>query len=71
MLEWPATQRTTPVNKWRYFTFLTIAAVIASAVAVHDATAQYSPIRPLTMVLPFTAGSSSDNMTHSPSVRRS
>lgn len=59
------------MNKRRYFTFLTIAAAIASAVAVHDATAQDWPTRPLTMVVPFAAGSASDNMARILSVRLS
>ena len=59
------------MNKRRYFTFLTIAAAIASAVAVHDATAQEWPTRPLTMVVPFAAGSASDNMARILSVRLS
>ena len=46
----------------RCFTFLTVAAALASGLALHDAQAQDWPTRPVAMVAPFAAGSASDTM---------
>jgi tripartite-type tricarboxylate transporter receptor subunit TctC len=59
------------VNNRRYFTFLTVAAAVASVVALHDAEAQDWPSRPVTMVVPFAAGSASDTMARILGVRLS
>jgi tripartite-type tricarboxylate transporter receptor subunit TctC len=57
------------MNNLRHFTFLSVA--IASVVAVRGATAQDWPNRPVTMVVPFAAGSASDTMARILSVRLS
>src|SRR3977135_995826 len=59
------------VNNRRYFTFLPVAAAVASVVALHDAEAQDWPSRPVTMVVPFAAGSASDTMARILGVRLS
>src|SRR3981081_3495806 len=58
----PAGTEDDTVNNRRYFTFLTVAAAVASVVALHDAEAQDWPSRPVTMVVPFAAGRASDTL---------
>jgi tripartite-type tricarboxylate transporter receptor subunit TctC len=56
---------------WRYFRGVTAAFVIASAWTAHPATAQNWPTRPLSLVVPFAAGSASDTVARILSVRLS
>src|SRR6266446_2976109 len=47
---------------WRQFSVLAAAFVITSAWTAHPVTAQNWPTRPLSMVVPFAAGSASDTV---------
>ena len=59
------------MNNRRCFTFLAVAAALASGLGLHGATAQDWPTRPVTMVVPFAAGSASDTMARILSARLS
>jgi tripartite-type tricarboxylate transporter receptor subunit TctC len=50
------------MTRWRYFVVGTAAATIALGFTAHAATAQNWPTRPVTMVVPFAAGSASDTL---------
>ena len=54
---WPrqAGTKDTQVNNRRCFTFLAVAAALASGFGLHGATAQDWPTRPVAMVVPFAA----------------
>ena len=59
------------MNNRRWFTFLAVAAALASGLGLHAAAAQDWPTRPVTMVVPFAAGSASDTMARILSARLS
>ena len=59
------------MNNRRCFTFLAVAAALASGLGLHGATAQDWPTRPIAMVVPFAAGSASDTMARILSARLS
>ena len=71
--DWPgqAGTKDTHVNNRRCFAFLAVAAAVASALGLHSAAAQDWPTRPITMVVPFAAGSASDTMARILSARLS
>ena len=59
------------MNNRRCSTFLAVAAALASGLSLHGAAAQDWPTRPVTMVVPFAAGSASDTMARILSARLS